>query len=200
MKRRGRKNFSDCDTGHNPAPRGGVTIKEREILGETHQGRKSNVSRQGIFTNGPNDIEIKSGAPGPILIVDDDRDDQFFLGRTMKTLFGEISIRTFSEGPLMLEYLAQTLEDGGGPLARPRPRLILLDLHLPEMDGLLLLRKIREELGIMDIPIVIVSNTVDSRAIEMAYELGANAFLTKRFTRQDFIQAIHRDERLACLN
>jgi CheY-like chemotaxis protein len=71
---------------------------------------------------------------------------------------------------------------------------------MPLINGLELLRKMREELGYADIPVVIVSNTIDSEMVEMAYQAGANAFLSKRFSRLDFIEAIHRDERLGCIN
>jgi CheY-like chemotaxis protein len=140
---------------------------------------------------------MQSEPLGPILIVDDDKDDQFMLGRTMKALFGEVYIRTFNDGMQMLEYLAQS---SAPETKRQKPRLILMDIHMPQVDGLELLRKMREELGFTEIPVIIVSNTVDTEMIEMAYEAGANAFLSKRFSRLDFIQAIHRDERLACIN
>jgi CheY-like chemotaxis protein len=142
---------------------------------------------------------VKDTGLGPILIVDDNKDDRFMLGCTMKALFGEIPIRTFSSGAQLLEYLGHACQPDAGP-AFKKPRLVIMDLNMPETDGFIILHKMRNEMGMAETPVVIVSDTIDSDVIEMTYQSGANAFLSKNFSRLDFIQAARRDERLACIN
>jgi CheY-like chemotaxis protein len=117
----------------------------------------------------------------------------------MRALFGEIPIRTFSSGAQLLEYLIQSCQPDAGPVFK-KPRLVLMDLNMPETDGFAILHKMRNELGMADTPVVIVSDTIDSDVIEMTYQSGANAFLSKNFSRLDFIQAARRDEKLACIH
>jgi len=67
-----------------------------------------------------------------------------------------------------------------GPYAdKPRPDLILLDLNLPLMDGREVLRQIKTDPKLMDIPVVIFTTSEDETDILRAYQLNANCYLTK---------------------
>lgn len=140
----------------------------------------------------------KSRELGPIFIVDDNEDDQFFLGHEIKALFGEAPVRVFKNGMRLIDYFYEIHRFGRFHNDKNEiPRLILMDLYMPGMDGLLALRRLRKDLRLPDIPVVIISNTKDVHEIHKAYEYGANAFLSKPFSRQEFIQAIHRDASMA---
>lgn len=63
--------------------------------------------------------------------------------------------------------------------ARPAPRLVLLDVHMPRMDGLEALRRIRQDERTSLLPVVMFSATSSPEDVDAAYELGANAFIDK---------------------
>lgn len=70
------------------------------------------------------------------------------------------------------------------------PDLILLDLLLPDVSGFEVLREIRSDSLIADVPVVITSSKSQSSDKEMADELGTNAYLTKPFRKADLVTAI----------
>ena len=137
--------------------------------------------------------------PGPIFIVDDNNDDRFFMGHEIKALFGETPVRFFRTGMSLIDYFYEIRRLGHASRPNEIPRLILMDLYMPGMDGLLALKILRKTLS-LEIPVVIISGTKDIAEINKAYAHGANVFLSKPFSRAEFIQALHRDANLSQIN
>ena len=67
----------------------------------------------------------------------------------------------------------------GGGAPEEMPGLVLLDLHMPRMDGLWVLRKMRAAERTRFVPVVITTSSVDPEDVRMAYTLGANGYLDK---------------------
>ena len=124
------------------------------------------------------------GTKRPIAVVDDNSDDQFFLRRELNFLFGEMPVITFPNGAALLHYLQDHYDD-------ERPWLILLDLHMAGMDGFRTLEFLHSRKGLTDIPVVVVSGTLDKREIHAAFGYGARAFLPKPISRWDFIKILN---------
>jgi CheY-like chemotaxis protein len=122
---------------------------------------------------------------GPIVVIDDDDDDQFLIGREVKFLFGDSPLRVFKNGAEFMEYLEST--EYRADEAVLRPRMVLLDLHMPEMNGFKTLSMFRAQAKYKDIPVIVVSNTQDSEEMSAAYERGATAVLPKPSSRQDWM-------------
>jgi len=78
----------------------------------------------------------------------------------------------------------------GDPDAYPRPDLILLDLRLPGMDGMDVLRTLKSDDSTRNIPIVILSTSDRPRDVDECYARGANAFVTKPLAYRDFSNKI----------
>jgi two-component system, response regulator len=129
-------------------------------------------------------IDAVLGTKRPIAVVDDNGDDQFFLRRELNFLFGEMPVITFANGAALLHYLQDHYED-------ERPWLILLDLHMAGMDGLRTLEFMHGREGLDDIPVVVVSGTLDRREVHAAFGYGARAFLPKPLSRWDFIRILN---------
>ena len=72
----------------------------------------------------------------------------------------------------------------------PRPDLILLDLNLPKMSGLEVLEEIKADLGLKNIPVVIVSGSIHDGDIRRAYELQVSAFLMKPVEVDEYFASI----------
>lgn len=129
-------------------------------------------------------VHAMLGTKRPIAVVDDNSDDQFFLRRELHFLFGEMPIITFPNGAALLHYLQDHYDD-------ERPWLILLDLHMAGMDGFRTLEFLHGRKGLTDIPVVVVSGTLDKREIHAAFGYGARAFLPKPLSRWDFIKILN---------
>jgi CheY-like chemotaxis protein len=112
-----------------------------------------------------------------ILQVEDDANDVFFFQRAMKKAGANNPIQVATDGQQAIDYLK-----GSGKYADrvlfPLPSLVLLDLKLPHVMGLEVLRWIRQQPGPV-LPVVILSASGEWTDISAAYQLGANAVLMK---------------------
>ena len=105
-----------------------------------------------------------------VWVVDDDEDDQYFICEVFRRLLPPVIVKSFYDGSTVLSSL------GEAPLL---PRLILLDLNMPLVNGFEVLRQIRAVLAYRDLPIIIFTTSADSVDQKRAIELGATSSLTK---------------------
>ncbi|MHC1742727.1 MAG: response regulator [Syntrophobacteraceae bacterium] len=70
------------------------------------------------------------------------------------------------------------------------PKVILLDLKLPKVDGLDVLREIKQDTRTRRIPVVVVTSSREHPDIEAAYELGANSYVVKPVDFESFLEAM----------
>ena len=82
--------------------------------------------------------------------------------------------------------------DGSGEASSGRCLLILLDLNLPDMDGVDILRQMKANVHTRRCPIVILTTTDDSREIQRCYDLGANVYITKPVDYASFANAVRK--------
>lgn len=94
------------------------------------------------------------------------------------------------DGAQALDYLFVRGEFSGRP--RGNPAVVLLDLKMPKVDGIEVLRRIRAEPGLAMIPVVIMTSSREERDIEAAYGLGANAYVVKAMKFANFVSAIQQ--------
>lgn len=119
---------------------------------------------------------------GPILLVEDNEDDELLTLRAFsKTNVGK-SVHVARDGQEALDYLH-------GPNAGPRPALILLDLKLPRVDGLEVLRRIRGDDRTRTLPVVILTSSREQQDLVAGYDLGANSYVQKPVNLNGFIEA-----------
>jgi CheY-like chemotaxis protein len=71
-----------------------------------------------------------------------------------------------------------------------RPALVLLDLKMPKIDGLEVLRKIKEDVNLKTIPVVMLTSSREERDLVQSYQLGVNAYVVKPVNFHDFIKAV----------
>lgn len=123
---------------------------------------------------------LEQSALGAILLVEDNATDARLLIRA----FGKAGVRNpikhFPEGET-----AQAFLDGADPFGdrelHPLPILIILDLNLPGIPGLELLRWIRLQRTLRHIPVLVLTSERNDRFMEAAYGAGANSYLLKSF-------------------
>jgi len=119
-----------------------------------------------------------NGQPLTILLVEDNPDHAELVMRSLGDFKVANSIIHVDDGQAALDYL-----NGQGEYAErlkfPLPNLVLLDLRLPKVDGLEVLREVKESDELKSIPVVILTTSDADRDMTRAYASGANSFLTK---------------------
>jgi two-component system response regulator len=86
------------------------------------------------------------------------------------------------------QALLRLLPETGEPL---RPALVLLDIKLPKIDGLEVLRRIRGDERTRNLPVVVLTTSNEERDIVTSYELGANSFVRKPVVFDEFVAAVN---------
>lgn len=124
----------------------------------------------------------------PILLVEDDENDVFFLMRALKKAGVECPLHVASDGQQALDYL-----EGNGRFADrsefPSPDLVLLDLKLPQVKGLDVLKRAREVCP-RKLIIIILSSSRNDADISEAYRLGANAYVSKPGSFEGLVELV----------
>ena len=126
-----------------------------------------------------------NGEPLTILLVEDNRDHAELVMRNMEDFQVANSIYHVEDGQAALDYL-----HGQGKYSDrkqfPMPHLMLLDLRLPKVDGLDVLKKVKNDTELRAMPVVILTTSDAERDMAMAYEYHANSYVTKPVNFDDF--------------
>ena len=96
----------------------------------------------------------------------------------------------FTDGTSAVDYLFG--KDGTGSARHGQALLVLLDLNLPDMIGIDVLRRIKEHRFLRTTPVVVLTTTDDSHDIRRCYELGCNVCITKPVNYESFANAIRQ--------
>ncbi len=129
-------------------------------------------------------------ADGPILLVEDNSDDEFLAIRTLHKL-GFTDVTVVRDGREAVTMLLGD-ETAGMPPRMPVARFILLDLRLPKLDGLEVLRKLRENARTSNLPVFILTSSEDPHDKEFCRDLSALAFIPKPLTVDSFRDTLKR--------
>jgi CheY-like chemotaxis protein len=122
--------------------------------------------------------------PLEILLVEDNMNDAELSLYALKKFKIANSIYHARDGAEALEYL---FGDGGHGLI---PRLILLDLKLPKIDGLEVLRKLKSDPVTQAVPVVVLTSSREERDIVESYHLGVNSYIVKPIDFEQFTNAV----------
>lgn len=125
------------------------------------------------------------GEPLLILLVEDNPDHAELVMRSLADFQVANTIVHVEDGEAALDYL-----HGRGAYSFrqdfPLPHLMLLDLRLPKVDGLQVLKEVKESEKLRPLPVVILTTSDAERDLAMAYEYHANSYLTKPVDFFDF--------------
>jgi two-component system response regulator len=110
-----------------------------------------------------------------VLLVEDDEDHVFLVRRALADLPGaKVTVEVAGDGEQAVDRLARARFTPGGP-----PQLVLLDLKMPRMDGLEVLRGIRADQTAAGLPVVVLTSSERQEDREEALRLGATWFVCK---------------------
>lgn len=118
-----------------------------------------------------------------VLLVEDNPDDAELTIRALKKHNLANHLVHLRDGEEALEFLFS--EE-----ARNRPKVILLDLKMPKVDGIEVLRRIKNDEERKTIPVVVLTSSKEERDIVESYKLGVNAFIVKPVEFEKFMEAV----------
>jgi DNA-binding response OmpR family regulator len=128
--------------------------------------------------------------PVTIIMVEDDEGHARLIERNIRRSGVNNEIVPFSSGTAAVNYLLGS--DGSGIDHKGKALLILLDLNLPDMSGIDILRRVKESRHLKCAPVVVLTTTDDSHEIKRCYELGCNVYITKPVNYESFANAIRQ--------
>jgi len=124
-----------------------------------------------------------------ILLVEDDPQDVELTVRAFRSENVQSRIEVMRDGEEALDYLFCRGEYKSRPTDQP-PTLVLLDLKLPKVGGLQVLREVKGSAECRSIPVIVLSSSDEQRDIAESYRLGVNSYIQKPVDIVEFRKAI----------
>lgn len=121
-----------------------------------------------------------------ILLVEDNPRDEALTLRALGKCNLANDVVVARDGVEALDYLFKPSEEGE---LRPLPQLILLDLKLPKVDGLEVLKSVREHKRTRKLPVVVFTSSSEQEDIVKSIDLGANSYVRKPVDFEQFLEA-----------
>ena len=128
--------------------------------------------------------------PVTIIMIEDDEGHARLIERNIRRSGVNNEIKPFTNGTEASSYLFGS--DGTGSAHKNEALLILLDLNLPDMSGIDILRRVKENRFLKYAPVVVLTTTDDEHEIKRCYELGCNVYITKPVNYESFANAIRQ--------
>jgi CheY-like chemotaxis protein len=124
-----------------------------------------------------------------ILLVEDSDEDAELTIRALKQRKLANDLFRVKDGAEALDFIFATgmYADRGDS---PKPRVVLLDLKLPKVDGMEVLRRMKEDEATRAIPVVMLTSSKEDRDLEAAYRLGVNSYIVKPVEFDKFVSAV----------
>ncbi|HVS51557.1 MAG TPA: response regulator [Opitutaceae bacterium] len=124
-----------------------------------------------------------------ILIVDDDEGHAILIRDNLEAAGLRNRIEHFRDGQAVLDFFSAnsaTIANGDDTY------LVLLDIRMPKVDGIEVLRRIKADDKLSKLPVIMLTTTDDAREVQRCYELGCNVYIQKPVDYERFAEAIRR--------
>jgi two-component system response regulator len=128
--------------------------------------------------------------PVEILLVEDNSADAEMTLRALRKRNLSNHVHWVKDGPEALDYLF--LQGAYGKRGLGNPKLVLLDLKMPKMDGIEVLRKIREDERTRMVPVVMLTSSAEENDIVRSYKLGVNSYIVKPVEFDKFVEEVSK--------
>lgn len=130
------------------------------------------------------------GVPIEILLVEDNAADVRLTREALKDAKVRNQLHVAADGVEAMAFLRREGRHAGAP----RPDLVLLDLNLPKKDGREVLEEIKQDPGLQNIPVVILTTSQAEEDVLRSYQLRANAYVTKPVDLERFLEVVRSIE------
>jgi len=118
-----------------------------------------------------------------IVIVEDDPNDAELIARVFRR-------HNMANKIVLLKDGAEALEFFFGSSATDHPRVVLLDLKLPKVNGIEVLQRLKSDDRTKNVPVVVLSSSAEGQDIKDAYKYGVNSYVTKPIRFEEFANAV----------
>ncbi len=126
-----------------------------------------------------------------ILIAEDDEGHAALIKKNLKRAGISNEIMHFRDGAEALDFLMGS--NGGGPHRKPHiAYLLLLDIRMPKVDGVEVLRQVKGHEELRKMPVIMITTTDDPREIENCHTMGCSNYITKPIDYEKFVQSIRQ--------
>jgi CheY-like chemotaxis protein len=132
---------------------------------------------------------MKPKKPFVVLMAEDDEHDILATKRAWKKHHVANTLYVVNDGEACLDYLCRRGEYSE-PEKSPRPGILLLDIKMPKLDGLSVLKIIRETKDLRWLPVIMLTTSKAEEDRLRSYDLGANAYIVKPVGFENFSQAV----------
>jgi CheY-like chemotaxis protein len=122
-----------------------------------------------------------------ILIADDDAGHVRLIEKNLRRAAVGNHVERFGDGQQVLDFL---FRKGGRRRERETPYLLLLDIRMPKVDGVGVLRQLKEDAELRKIPVIMLTTMDDPREVERCHELGCSNYVVKPVNYEQFADAI----------
>jgi chemotaxis family two-component system response regulator Rcp1 len=126
--------------------------------------------------------QIIENMPVTILLIEDNEDDIFLMNTAFKQTKTD-NTHVIRDGASALQFLHKDYTN--------LPKLILLDLNLPKMNGFEILKQIKTAPALQNVPVIILTSSVDREDVNKAYELYANCYLSKPVGMNQLVKLVN---------
>lgn len=123
--------------------------------------------------------------PVEILLVEDNDEDAELTLRALRRHNLTNHLTRVADGAAALDFFF-------GKSAKPRPRVVLLDLKLPKVDGMEVLRELKGHDETRTVPVVMLTSSKEDRDLDEAYRLGVNSYIVKPVEFDAFVRAVEQ--------
>ena len=129
--------------------------------------------------------------PVEILLVEDDPNDVELALHALKKNYLNNPIEIARDGAEALEFIFGNGANAHRP-SQHRPKVILLDLKLPKIDGLEVLKRLKSDPETRSIPVVVMTSSREECDIVKSYQLGVNSYIVKPVDFEQFAEAVRQ--------
>ncbi|OGR44348.1 MAG: hypothetical protein A2X35_02670 [Elusimicrobia bacterium GWA2_61_42] len=124
-----------------------------------------------------------------ILMAEDDDGHALLVQERFESVGVRNALIRFKDGQKVWDFLTGTEKPGAEPDKR---YLLLLDIRMPGLDGIEILRRVKQDPRLKNIPVIMLTTTDDPKEIGVCYELGCNNYLVKPVEFEKFAEVIKR--------
>ena len=121
-----------------------------------------------------------------ILIVEDDEGHAILIRQNLEAAGVDNPIEHFRDGQAILDFFFHHRHRA------TESYLILLDIRMPKVDGIEVLRRLKADHDLKKLPVIMLTTTEDAREVERCHQLGCSVYIQKPVDYDRFAEAIHR--------
>jgi len=125
-----------------------------------------------------------------ILITDDDDGHAFLIEDNLRRAGVNAPFLRFSDGQEVVDFLFQRTTEPS--FEREHSYLLLLDIRMPKVDGVEVLKQIKAAPELRKLPVIILTTTEDPREVERCHDLGCNVYMQKPVSYESFAVALNK--------